>query len=213
MSVMESGIWIVLEGGDGAGKSTQARHLAERLQGLGWDAILTREPGGTDLGARIRELLLHGEHVDPRAEALLYAADRAHHIANVVQPALAAGKAVIQDRFIDSSVAYQGAGRGFSPTEILSLNGWAVAGARPDLTVLLDIDADASLSRAAARGGELDRLEAAGSEFHRQVRAGFLAQAKAQTAAGANYLVLDATSSPEKLSEQIWAAVSQLLNS
>jgi dTMP kinase len=168
------GHFVAFEGGEGSGKSTQAALLAEAL-----GAVLTREPGGTTLGARIRELVLSpssGE-VDPRAEALLMAADRAQHVAEVVEPALAAGHHVVTDRFAGSSIAYQGYGRGLPVAEVEGLSRWATAGCWPDLVVLLDVApevADRRLQRA------LDRMEAAGAEFHRRVNDGFRALAAAE---------------------------------
>jgi dTMP kinase len=161
------GRFIAFEGGEGSGKSTQAALLADAL-----GAVLTREPGGTAIGGRIRELVLSpstGE-LDPRAEALLMAADRAQHVAEVVEPALAAGRHVVTDRFVGSSIAYQGFGRGLPPAEVEGLSRWATAGCWPDLVVLLDVSAhvaDGRLQRA------LDRMEAAGVEFHRRVGDGF----------------------------------------
>jgi dTMP kinase len=161
------GRFVALEGGEGSGKSTQAALLADAL-----GAVLTREPGGTTVGARIRELVLSPDtgEVDPRAEALLMAADRAQHVAQLVEPALAAGSHVVTDRFAGSSIAYQGFGRGLPVTEVEGLSRWATSGCWPDLIVLLDVPAqvaDARLQRA------LDRMEAAGTEFHQRVNAGF----------------------------------------
>jgi len=164
------GFFVALEGGDGAGKSTQARLLAERLRAQGHEVLLTREPGATELGLRIRELLLHGGDVAPRAEALLYAADRAHHVATVVRPALARGVVVVTDRYVDSSVAYQGAGRHLDGDEVASLSMWGTEDLLPDVTVLLDLDP----ARARGRlGSDLDRLEREPAEFHAAVRERF----------------------------------------
>ena len=135
------GLFLTFEGGDGSGKSTQAALLEEHLVGIGREVVRTREPGGTDLGVELREIVLHrrGE-MEPRAEALIYAADRAHHIATLVRPALERGAIVLQDRYLDSSVAYQGAGRVLDATEIRDLSLWATGGLLPDVTVLLDLD-------------------------------------------------------------------------
>jgi dTMP kinase len=145
------GLFITLEGGDGSGKSTQARLLGEWLQEQGHTVVRTREPGGTEVGVEIREIVLHhrGE-VSPRAEALLYAADRAQHIATKVRPALARGEIVLQDRYLDSSVAYQGAGRVLGGPEVRDLSLWAAEGLLPHLTLLLDLDETAARGHLAA---------------------------------------------------------------
>jgi dTMP kinase len=161
------GRFIAFEGGEGSGKSTQAALLADAI-----GALLTREPGGTAVGGRIRELVLSpstGE-LDPRAEALLMAADRAQHVAEVVQPELASGRHVVTDRFAGSSIAYQGFGRGLPATEVEGLSRWATAGCWPDLVVLLDVPADVADGRLQR---DLDRMEAAGAEFHQRVGDGF----------------------------------------
>ncbi|WP_409485681.1 dTMP kinase [Arsenicicoccus dermatophilus] len=194
-------MFVALEGGDGGGKSTQAELLREWLGSLGRTVVLTREPGGSPLGAQVRELLLHGDHVAPRAEALLYAADRAHHVATVIRPALERGDVVVTDRYLDSSVAYQGAGRALVGEEVRDLSLWAVEGLLPDLTVLLDVSAATGRQR---RGQVHDRLESEPDEFHERVRAGFLALAAAEPQ---RYLVVDA-SLP---SEQVHAAVRERL--
>lgn len=179
-------MFIAFEGGDGAGKTTQIELLHEHLVALGHDVVLTREPGGTALGASIREVLLHGDHVAPRAEALLFAADRAHHIATVVRPALARGAMVLQDRYLDSSVAYQGAGRELDPVEIKQLSLWATEGLLPDLTVLLDVTPDVGRAR---RGQVHDRLESEHDDFHARVREHYLQLAADDPG---RYLVVDA---------------------
>jgi dTMP kinase len=166
------GLFLVLEGGDGAGKSTHAGLLEQWLAGRGYTVRRTFEPGDTPLGARIREILLDPASGDiaPRAEALLYAADKAHHVHTVVKPALARGEIVVSDRYTDSMVAYQGAGRDLRPEEVARVADWGVAGLRPDLTILLDVDVTAGLGAIE----EHDRLEQAGREFHERVRAYFL---------------------------------------
>lgn len=211
-----TGLFITLEGGDGVGKSTQGELLSAWLEAEGREVVRAREPGGTPLGAEIRRLLLHGGAeigaVDPKAEALLYAADRAQHIATVVRPALERGAVVVQDRYIDSSLAYQGAGRVLDVAEVRGLSEWATGGLSPRLTVLLDLDPGVAAERRAARdsgaGGAVDRLEAEASEFHEAVRAGFRALAAAEPE---RFLVLDAIRAAEALHAEIRARVAQLL--
>ena len=171
----QTGLFISFEGGDGCGKTTQARLLGNWLaQELGLELCLTREPGGTALGKEIRNLVLHGDDMGPHAEALLYAADRAHHVATLVRPALARGELVITDRYMDSSVAYQGFGRDLTATAVRDLSMWATQGLVPHLTVLLDLDPAVGASRFTSAP---DRLERAGEEFHRNTRAAFLEMA------------------------------------
>ncbi|HLT84144.1 MAG TPA: dTMP kinase [Phototrophicaceae bacterium] len=198
-------LFIALEGGDGSGKSTQARLLRDWLVARGREVVLTREPGGTDLGRTLRREVLHGEDLDPRTEALLYAADRAHHVHTLVRPALARGAVVVTDRYIDSSVAYQGAGRRLGRDEIRELSAWATDGLLPALTLVLDLDAATAATR---RGGEPDRLEREPSAFHEEVRATFLALAAAEPG---RYAVLDATRSPQEVHEEIVGRVEPLL--
>ncbi len=186
-----SGIFVAFEGGDGAGKSTQVRLLGGWLSEQGYETLLTHEPGATPAGARLRELLLAGESLEPRAEALLFAADRAQHVDTVVRPALERGAVVVTDRYIDSSVAYQGTGRELGVAEVAQLSRWATQGLAPDLTVLLDISADAGRGR---RGDQHDRLESEPEEFHSRVRARFLQLART---APSRYLVVDATAEPD----------------
>ena len=164
------GRFVVFEGGEGSGKSTQARLLAER-----WGALLTFEPGGTDVGQRLREILLSPEtgDLDPRAEALLMAADRAHHVATLIRPALNRGKDVVCGRFVGSSLAYQGYGRDLGIEEVQALSTFATDGLVPDLVVLLVVPPEVAGVRLAA-AGKPDRLEAAGDEFHRRVAEAYL---------------------------------------
>lgn len=159
-----AGLFLTFEGGDGSGKTTQARLAAQWLSDTyAHDALLTREPGGTELGQHIRQLLLHGDDMGPRAEALLYAADRSHHVHTVIRPALSLGRTVVCDRYFDSSIAYQGGGRTLTPETIRDLSLWAVDGLIPDVTVLIDVPARVGAAR---REGEPDRLERAGDDFH-----------------------------------------------
>ena len=185
-----TGLFVTVEGGDGAGKSTQSRLLEDWLVSEGRRVVRTREPGGTDVGVLVRDIVLHhrGE-IAPRAEALLYAADRAHHVETVVRPALARGDVVIQDRYLDSSVAYQGAGRVLGRHEVRDLSLWATEGLLPDLTVLLDLDPAAARARLDADDKPFDRLESEKAAFHTRVRSEFLALAAAEPQ---RFLVVDA---------------------
>jgi dTMP kinase len=201
------GLFVAFEGGEGSGKTTQARTVAIWLRELGYDVINTHEPGATKVGMRLRALLLDTAHtgMSPHAEALMYAADRAEHVSSVIKPALARGAVVITDRYVDSSLAYQGAGRLLPVAEIARLNDWATGGRKPDLTVLLDMDPLAGLSR---RTRSLDRLEAEPAEFHGRVRAGFLALAAAEPA---RYLVLNAAQPADDITREITTRIRALL--
>lgn len=203
------GLFITLEGGDGSGKTTQASLLRDWLESEERIVVRTREPGGTEVGVLIRDIVLHhrGE-VSPRAEALLYAADRAHHIATVVRPALERGEVVIQDRYLDSSVAYQGAGRVLGRGEIRDLSLWATEGLLPDLTVLLDLDPATARARLDASDKPFDRLEAERDEFHARVRAEYLVLAAAEPE---RFLVLDASLPADEIAEAVRARVTALL--
>ena len=204
-----TGIFITLEGGDGSGKSTQMGALTEWLQARGRTVVQAREPGGTDLGLELREIILHRRgYIAPRSEALLYAADRAHNIATVVRPALERGDVVIQDRYLDSSVAYQGAGRVLDPTEVREVSLWATEGLLPHLTVLLDLDPAVGRERLDASRTRYDRLEAEESDFHERVRTAYLALAAAEPE---RFLVLDATLPVDELQASIRDRVSVLL--
>ncbi|MEO0048871.1 MAG: hypothetical protein RL556_203 [Actinomycetota bacterium] len=204
-----SGLFISFEGIDGVGKSTQANLLEQFLIENGQQVTRTFEPGGTKLGQEIRNLLLHRKGaVAPRAEALLYAADRAHHVAAVVRPALEAGQIVLTDRYFDSSVAYQGAGRSLSEAEIREISMWATGSLLPDLTVLLDLEASAAAARRETTGEAPDRLEQEKIEFFEAVREGFLRLASAEPN---RFLVVDASSSVEQMQSQIRSRVSELL--
>ncbi len=201
------GLFIAFEGGEGSGKTTQARLIAIWLREIGYDVVTTHEPGATKVGMRLRALLLDTAHtgMSPHAEALMYAADRAEHVASVIQPALDRGAVVISDRYVDSSLAYQGNGRGLSNSDIAQLNSWATGGRMPDLTILLDMPPEAGLGR---RARSADRLEAEPPEFHRRVRAGFLALAREDPP---RYLVLDATRSVAEISSEIKDRIRQIL--
>jgi len=201
------GLLLALEGGEGAGKSTQARLLAIWLREQGYDVVATQEPGATKVGMRLRALLLDTTHVglSPRAETLMYAADRAEHVASVIRPALERGAIVITDRYVDSSLAYQGAGRRLPVSEVAGLNRWATGGLVPDLTILLDLPPAAGLGR---RERSADRLEAEPAEFHQRVRSGFLALAEAEPE---RYVVLDATRPPAEISLEIQERIRDLL--
>ena len=203
------GLFLTFEGGDGSGKSTQSALLTDWLVEQGHTVVHSREPGGTDFGIEVRELVLHRRgHITARAEALLYAADRAHNIATVVRPALERGDVVIQDRYLDSSVAYQGAGRVLDPQEVRDLSLWATEGLLPDLTVLLDLDEGTGRTRLDESRTRYDRLEAENDDFHARVRAGYLALAAAEPE---RFLVLDATLPVDELAAGIRDRVSVLL--
>ena len=199
------GRFIVLEGGDGVGKSTQRALLGRWLEERGYEVVLTREPGGTELGDLVRSALLHGGHVDARTEALLFATDRAHHVHTVVRPALERGAMVVSDRYLDSSAAYQGAARELGMDEVRDLSLWATNHLLPDLTIVLDLDPEVAVAR---REGAPDRLERESLDFHRRVRAGFLLLAAADPA---RYLVLDATREPRELHAAIAGRVGELV--
>nr|WP_153745817.1 dTMP kinase [Microbacterium sp. SYP-A9085] len=202
-------MFVTFEGGDGVGKSTQAALLEDWLRAQGRDVVRTREPGGTDVGQRVREIVLHHRgHIDARAEALLYAADRAHHVATVVRPAIARGDVVIQDRYLDSSVAYQGAGRVLDPQQVRDLSLWAVDGLLPDVTVLLDLDETSARRRLDADDKPFDRLEAEQAEFHARVRTAFLTLADAEPA---RFLVVDASLPVDEIAALVRARVADRL--
>jgi len=203
-SLSSRGVFIAVEGGDGAGKSTQCRLLREWLEELGHTVVVTREPGGTPFGRTVRELVLHGQHVAPRAEALLFAADRAHHVETLIRPALGRAEMVITDRYVDSSIAYQGAGRDLGVDEVRRLNMWATGGLVPALTVLVDVPAEIGRAR---REGVHDRMESEADYFHCAVREHFL------TLAGTDpdrYLVVDGERSAEQIHRIVRVRVAKL---
>jgi dTMP kinase len=202
-----AGLLIAFEGGEGSGKTTQARLVSIWLRELGYDVETTYEPGATKIGMRLRALLLDTSStgMSPHAEALMYAADRAEHVASVIGPAMERGAVVITDRYVDSSLAYQGWGRSLPVEDIARFNWWATGGRTPDLTILLDMDPLAGLRR---RTRSADRLEAEPAEFHLRVRAGFLALARAEPG---RYLLLDAARPPEQITRDIQDRVRDLL--
>jgi dTMP kinase len=198
---LSRGLLIAFEGGEASGKSTQARLLADRI-----GALLTREPGGTEVGERIRELLLDpANHVSARAEALLMAAARAQHVHDVIEPALAAGRHVVTDRFTASSLAYQGYGRGLDLDDVRSLSAFATGGLEPDLYVLLGVPPDVAEAR---RPGAGDRIEAAGAEFHHRVLAAFAELARADAD---RWLVVDGTLAVEEIGRIVASRVAAII--
>ncbi|WP_081747337.1 dTMP kinase [Arthrobacter sp. Br18] len=201
------GLFVAFEGGDGAGKSTQASLLCEALRAANIPLVRTREPGGTPVGEKLRSLVLeHGQgEIDARTEALLFAASRAAHVAQVILPALARGDVVVCDRYVDSSVAYQGAGRELGAQTVLDVNLWAVNGLRPDLTVLLDVEPAEGRSRRTAQDTPEDRMESEPDPFHERIRAQFL-----DLAGGSpdHYLVLPADGAEDQLGRMILDAVT-----
>lgn len=202
----ESGLFLCFEGGEGAGKSTQAKVLREWLEAQGRDVLLTFEPGDTAVGQKIRQIVLSPEtgHLADATEALLYAADKAEHLDKVVRPALAAGSVVITDRYVDSTLAYQGAGRSIPPAELEHVARWATGDLRPHLTVLLDLEPSAGLTRFTER----DRIEGEPLDFHQRVRAAFLELAGRDPE---HYLVLDARADIETIATAIRDRVGSLL--
>ncbi len=211
MSIQSTGLFIAFEGGDGAGKSTQAARLSDALESRGLTVLRTREPGGTPIGEKLRSLVLDHGHgtIDARTEALMFAAARAAHAHQVIRPALAQGTVVITDRYVDSSVAYQGVGRGLGAEGVLSLNEWATEGLHPHLTVLLDVDPAHGRRRRTAGDTAEDRLESEPDEFHSAIRHAFLDLAEA---APSSYLVLPAGEEIEALAARILERVESLLS-
>ena len=204
-----TGLFITFEGGDGSGKTTQINLLATWLEARGKTVVLTREPGGTDLGVELRNIVLHRKgFIAPRAEALLYAADRSHHIKSLVRPALERGEVVVQDRYLDSSVAYQGAGRVLDPEEVRELSLWATERLMPNLTVLLDVPAPVAKARQALTEREYDRLEAEAEDFHTRVRESYLSLAAAEPE---RFLVVNGELPIDEIHQSIITKVSDLL--
>lgn len=212
-SSLPRGLFIAFEGGDGAGKSTQLRLLREALQGHGDRVVTTREPGGTEIGEKLRALVLEHGHgqIDARTEALMYAAARAAHVVQFISPQLAQGTHVVSDRFVDSSLAYQGVGRALGIDQVAAINDFATDSLRPDLTILLDISATDGRSRRIAGSGGIevsDRLESEPDEFHERIRQAFLTLAKAEPD---RYLVLDANQPAQELHAQIMNRLQAVL--
>lgn len=210
-----AGLFITIEGPDGAGKSTQAELVAKYLRQLGLEVVLTREPGGTDLAEKIRALVLtpSSEKVAPMTEVLLYAASRTQHVEKLVKPVLARGAVVISDRFVDSSVAYQGFGRGLGADAVWEINQWALAGLLPDLTIVLDLELTIGRQRTMERdqrqNQEPDRLERENLDFHQRVREGFLALAKQDPD---RIHVVSADGNVDQVHQRILFLVDRLLN-
>ena len=202
----QRGVLVCFEGGEGAGKSTQSRLLRTWLESLGHTVVLTFEPGDTAVGAEVRRIVLSPETgaLADRTEVLLYAADKAEHVETVVAPALARGEVVITDRYVDSTLAYQGAGRTLPVAEVEQVARWATGDLRPHLTVVLDLEPQAGLGRFAER----DRIEGESLEFHQRVREAFLGMAAADPE---HYLVLDARASVEEIAAAVQARVAPLL--
>lgn len=207
-----AGTFISFEGSEGCGKSTQIRNLAARLQAEGIDVVRTREPGGTPLSEAIRNLLQHdpaGEGMCPESELLLFAAARAQLTRDIIAPALQQGKAVLSDRFMDSTTVYQGVARALTTSDVAQINQFAVGQTRPDLTILIDLDPEIGLTRVKKRSaGKLDRMEREALDFFRAVREGYLQLAASEPQ---RFLILDGNASIEALEQKIWNAVSQRL--
>lgn len=210
-------MFVTFEGVEGSGKSTQIGRLVAALEATGRPLLVTRQPGGCELGRTLRAILLSQKtsHLDHRAELFLYLADRAQHVAEVIRPALTAGQVVVCDRYVDSTVAYQGYGRGLDAALLTQLNEVAVAGLLPDLTVLLDLDAATGLTRAVARNDAAGlavsegRFEAEHLDFHTRVRRGYLALAAAHPD---RFVVIDAAPDPEQVARAVWRAVRARLD-
>ena len=201
---MSKGLFITFEGGDGCGKTTQIKLLDEYLRSKGYQTLLTREPGSKGLGIKLREILLNYDgEVSPRAESFLFLADRAQHVDCIIKPALENGVIVLCDRHTDSTVAYQGYGRGLDLKQIHNLNNIATNGLKPDLTIVLDVDVETSQKRV---GAEKDRMESAGIEFFERVRKGFLEIAKQEPE---RVKVVDSTQTIEEIHKQILELVAR----
>jgi dTMP kinase len=209
---MKRGLFIVFEGGEGAGKSTQIRLLAEKLRKEGMPVVVTREPGGTRIGELVRAIThdIENSDLDPVAEAYLMAASRAQYVREVIVPAMDSGKIVISDRFVDSSIAYQGYGRELGGDVIARLNKLAADGARPDIVILLDLDPVIGQKRLDKEGKIRDRLDMQQKDFYKRVRNGFLALAKKFAE---RYVVIDATATVSEVAFVIWNEIKRKVNS
>lgn len=207
---MSRGLFITLEGGEGAGKTTNLAFIRQWLQRAGHEVVVTREPGGTELGERVRDILLHSKqlHITPESEMLLMFAARSEHLAKVIRPALAAGKTVLCDRFTDATYAYQGGGRGLAAERIAAMENWVQGDLRPDLTLLLDIPVEAGRARAGQRG-EPDRFEREDNEFFTRVHAIYLARAQADPK---RMRVIDASRALPQVEQQIAAVLEELVH-
>ena len=207
-----NGLFITFEGGEGCGKSTQIAALKARLEAMGKAVVQTREPGGTALGESVRSLLQHddaGQGMSPEAELLLFAASRAQHVRELVAPAIAQGKIVLCDRFLDSTTVYQGVARAIDSKKVKMINQFAIGDTMPDLTILIDLPPEIGLARVHARSdGQLDRMEKEAIEFFQAVRKGYLDLAKSEPE---RFLVLDGSQSVEELETQIWQRVGETL--
>lgn len=203
-------LFLAVEGGDGAGKSTQIARLAAFLSDSGRQPVVTREPGGTRIGAAIRELLLDpaNQGLSPQAEALLYAADRAEHVAQVIRPALKAGRVVISDRYLDSSLAYQGLARGLGVSAIEDISRWATGGLLPDLVILLDVSAPEGRRRTSGPERAADRMEQEGDDFHAKVARGYWALSRAYPE---RFAVIDGGAGPDEVASSIRRHIEKLL--
>ena len=204
------GKFITFEGPEGGGKTTHARRLVEKLQATGCQVLYTREPGGTPTGEAIRGILQHdhaGEPICPETEVLLFAASRAQLVRRVILPALERGEWVVCDRFADSTTAYQGYGRGFPVEQMIAINEFAIKGAQPDLTILLDLPISDGFARLHQRGGEKDRIEREALEFHERVRAGYLELARRWPA---RFRIVDPRKEPDVVAEEIWKLVQRV---
>jgi dTMP kinase len=198
-------LFITLEGGEGSGKTTLASTLAAKLEERGHSVCLTREPGGTELGRAVQGFLAGGQSPVPLAELLLFTADRAQHVAEVIVPALESGRVTVCDRFLDSTVAYQGYGRGFDSLLIRKLNEAATGGLKPDLTLLLDVPPEVGLAR---EGEQTDVTGRESLEFHERVREGFLSLAREEPE---RFVIIDATMAKDEVEKRAWEAVKERL--
>jgi dTMP kinase len=201
------GLFVAFEGVEGSGKGTQIRLAKEWLESQGVTVLVTREPGGTPVGEELRKLLLDHDtgHIEPKTEALLFAASRAQHVASVIRPALAEGRVVLSDRYIDSSLAYQGSARGLGEQDVLTLNVWATQGLFPDLVLLLHLEPEAGLLRSLE---EPDRIELEGQDFHAKVSDAYLRIAEEHPE---RFVVIDADRTPEQVHEQVAEALGRIL--